>query len=104
MSESLSALPKRDSVWRTPSAAFRDSDERELSYKAAVSSNKPLARWIPALYLLTVIKASFHIHPLKTAATILYRLTKNTYAFFKPDKTFSYLLRISCSYSSAKEK
>src|SRR5262247_2798533 len=55
VSESLSAFPKHESVWRTPSAAFHDSDERELSYKAAANSKKPLARWIPELYLLIVI-------------------------------------------------
>src|SRR4029077_12905292 len=42
--------------WRTPSAAFHDSDESELSYKAAANSKKPLARWIPELYLLMVMK------------------------------------------------
>src|SRR5919108_3230624 len=57
VSESLSALPRRASVCRTPSAAFHDSDESELSYKAAANSKKPLARWIPELYLLMVIKA-----------------------------------------------
>src|SRR5262245_35059378 len=55
VSESLSAFPKHESVWRTPSAAFHDSDERELSYKAAANSKKPLARWMPELYLLMVI-------------------------------------------------
>jgi hypothetical protein len=55
VSESLSALPRRASVWRTPSAAFHDSDESELSYKAAANSKKPLARWMPELYLLIVI-------------------------------------------------
>ena len=36
--------------------AFQDSDDNELSYRAAASSNKPLARWSPELYLLVVIK------------------------------------------------
>ena len=55
VSESRTALPSRESVWRTPSAAFHDSDESELSYKAAANSKKPLARWMPELYLLMVI-------------------------------------------------
>ena len=57
VSESRTALPSRESVWRTPSAAFHDSDESELSYKAAANSKKPLARWTPELYLLMVMKA-----------------------------------------------
>src|SRR5918995_1572477 len=55
VSESLSALPRRESVCRTPSAAFHDSAESELSYKAAANSSKPLARCIPALYLLMLM-------------------------------------------------
>src|SRR4030095_11315505 len=57
VSESLNALPSRESVWRTPSAAFHDSEASELSYKAAANSKKPLARWTPELYLLVVMTA-----------------------------------------------
>ena len=67
VSESRSALPRRESVWRTPSAAFHDSDESELSYKAAANSKKPLARWTPELYLLMVMKTSRAHHDLQAA-------------------------------------
>jgi hypothetical protein len=43
-SDSLSVLPMGVSVCSTPSAAFHDSDARELSYKPEANSNSPLAR------------------------------------------------------------
>jgi hypothetical protein len=44
VSDSLSALPRGESVCSTPSAAFHDSDESELSYKPEANSSSPLAR------------------------------------------------------------
>ena len=41
VSDSLSALPIGESVCSTPSAAFHDSDESELSYKPEANSSSP---------------------------------------------------------------
>src|SRR5437762_11272968 len=60
-SDNFSALPRRESVCSTPSAARHDSEERELSYREAASSNTPFALWIPALYLLMVKIGRAHV-------------------------------------------